>query len=742
MLFGYCLNEGYISLQGPSYDVPLWEVMPGFQQKVLGASKRDQQWVSWQGEMRMGPSVGHPRAEQVLDFGTDLPKMDALSFRDPKTFRAGTLHAHINEWKLILSDNEMGDKVQNWIENGVHVPDFFERSDTGVPIGPPSRVFKNSPMCKDYVEFICASLEERVITGAVSVWGVVGQVEPPYLVSPLTIEPIKPRLCQNLIFLNKFCIDTPFSLDTLADVPRMVQKGGYLTKLDDKNGYDHILLTQRSKPWMGFQWGGVWFVNNTLPFGWKNSAYIYHSTNLQITSYLRAWMIPNLIYIDDRLIEQFRGKKVQELTCYDRSELACYATCEVLIRVGYCIGLSKSVLVPQFVILFLGVLVDTMKQAFLLTDRRKMKFASLRDGILAGGRTDLLLIQKLMGQCISFMAVIPAAKLYTSSMARAISTAMKKGDSEIFIDEDLRREIAHWRFIDEWDEYLPWFHEFHAMVEVVTDSSSYAWGCIATLDGDVWEQSDYWNACEMQWDISVKEARALINGIASFGEELKNCRVDALVDNQVLIAAWNRQSARAVHMEVALKDLASLLWKFNINLRLTYVPSAENQSDAASRRILLSDCRLSPMAWSRVEERFGGEKGHTLDLMALDSNAMLDREGKPLRHFTPYPTPKSSGVNVFSQEISAAENCYVFPPFKMVPAVIAFLRQERLTCTVVVPICDPIPNWQPLLQEMSWDCFILGPRGDKSVLEFPTKQGYRSDAVGLKRPLMVYRVLF
>jgi hypothetical protein len=45
--------------------------------------------------------------------------------------------------------------------------------------------------------------------------GRVGSVEPPHIVSPLTIEPTKPRMCINLMYLNNWIQDIPFSLDTL-----------------------------------------------------------------------------------------------------------------------------------------------------------------------------------------------------------------------------------------------------------------------------------------------------------------------------------------------------------------------------------------------------------------------------------------------------------------------------------------------------------------------------------------------
>ena len=62
--------------------------------------------------------------------------------------------------------------------------------------------------------------------------------------------------------------------------------------------------------------------------------------------------------------------------------------------------------------------------------------------------------------------------------------------------------------------------------------------------------------------------------------------------------------------------------------------------------------------------------GHNLDLMSLDSNTHLDKSGSLLHHFTSYPTPHSSGVNVFNQDLSIGDgvvvNAYVFPPISLI----------------------------------------------------------------------------
>lgn len=62
-----------------------------------------------------------------------------------------------------------------------------------------------------------------------------GFCEPPHLVLPFTVEPAKPRLGSMMKgFLNLWVKDCLFSLDTLKDIPRLVQKEMFMSTVDDK----------------------------------------------------------------------------------------------------------------------------------------------------------------------------------------------------------------------------------------------------------------------------------------------------------------------------------------------------------------------------------------------------------------------------------------------------------------------------------------------------------------------------
>ena len=120
----------------------------------------------------------------------------------------------------------------------------------------------------------------------------------------------------------------------------------------------------------------------------------------------------------------------------------------------------------------------------------------------------------------------------------------------------------------------------------------------------------------------------------------------------VVFHVWSGRGPRSRKLSQISKWIFQLLVDRNLSLEMSSVPSHLNQADCFSRRLSSSDAMPSPKSWEVVQRRFGGVNGHDLDLMSLDSNVQRDWQGNPLKHFTPYPTPGSSGVNVFNQDLS------------------------------------------------------------------------------------------
>ena len=187
---------------------------------------------------------------------------------------------------------------------------------------------------------------------------------------------------------------------------------------------------------------------------------------------------------------------------------------------------------------------DTVRETFSIPEDKKQKFITLRDSILRERTVSLNTLQRFQGKCISFSLMVPAAKLYTRQIARAISqfnTSIKP----IPMTGDLRTEIEHWRFIDNWEGCLSWRKEDHSVLKVVfSDASLVQWDGILSSPQGIRTAGDHFHGDTTSTDIAVKESYGLLYTIRAFQAQLQNCRVDAHVDNSTLYFVWDGQGCR------------------------------------------------------------------------------------------------------------------------------------------------------------------------------------------------------
>ena len=176
--------------------------------------------------------------------GSKAADVSMLAFRDPDAFMAGNIHANLPSWQGIaaVAPYDSAQEVLKWIEHRVDVHQFFvpfkeiTRESLTILISLLIGFSSNSISCKPFVSFISRTILDRLATGAISVWGRVSEVEPPHLVMPLTVEPTKPRLCNDNRFLNPWVKDTPFNLDSISSLPRYVSPSSFQSVCDEQVG--------------------------------------------------------------------------------------------------------------------------------------------------------------------------------------------------------------------------------------------------------------------------------------------------------------------------------------------------------------------------------------------------------------------------------------------------------------------------------------------------------------------------
>ena len=186
------------------------------------------------------------------------------------------------------------------------------------------------------------------------------------------------------------------------------------------------------------------------------SPYVYHTTGLAVSGFLREQGIVCSLYIDYRLNGELLTKSGPwSILYYDRQKEfgvkaarpAIFIVHSVLVELGYTIVISKSVLYPTTSLEYLGFLVDSEKQSFIIPQSKIVAWAFLQEKILACKKcVDVKNLQRFQGKCISLSLAAPAAKLFIREMSHAITTASSNG--LVPLSQALRSELIHWRFLD------------------------------------------------------------------------------------------------------------------------------------------------------------------------------------------------------------------------------------------------------------------------------------------------------
>ena len=302
-----------------------------------------------------------------------------------------------------------------------------------------------------------------------------------------------------------------------------------------------------------------------------------------------------------------------------------FLVCYTLISLGYTIRLAKPVLIPSQSVLYLGFDNDSFNQTFRLLPEKRDKFILLVKDILSRKHVSLLYLQKLSGKCVSFSAAVPAARLFTNELYMAVSKATRSS-KPVFISPALRREIEHWLFLESCFGFLTWRLERHFQFKIHSDASSYAWGSVLNPNDVSIVISDYWREDDITNDIVTKETLALSNVLSAFAHRIKHSWVDVYVDNRSLADSWRSPAARSHSYSDALKRVFSVTSSANLHLNLIHIPSHLNVADPPSRTHSLQDSKLADETWAKIQLHYGGASGHTIDLMALPSNAMIGQQ--------------------------------------------------------------------------------------------------------------------
>ena len=82
----------------------------------------------------------------------------------------------------------------------------------------------------------------------------------------------------------------------------------------------------------------------------------------------------------------------------------------------------------------------------------------------------------------------------------------------------------------------------------------------------------------------------------AFKSRIRNSRVDVHTDSRAVLGSWQSEGGSSTEKNDVIKAVLRCSQEFNFSINMQHVPSAENSTDAPSRRQSDLDCTLSEEA--------------------------------------------------------------------------------------------------------------------------------------------------
>ena len=211
-------------------------------------------------------------------------------------------------------------------------------------------------------------------------------------------------------------------IHTLRD---LLRPGDWLGKIDLKDAYLVIPIHQTHRDYLRFQFLGKTYHFTCLPFGLSSAPWVFTKTLKSALALLRAKGVRLIAYIDDILVLA----ESKELLL-DHLEGICY----LLECLGFIINTEKSVMIPDHVIVFLGLTVNSTSMELSLPPVKIKQIRAEARKLMREKTISARNLAQLLGKMNATVCVIPPAPLFYRHLQMALSNTLERNNQNYEAD--------------------------------------------------------------------------------------------------------------------------------------------------------------------------------------------------------------------------------------------------------------------------------------------------------------------
>ena len=323
----------------------------------------------------------------------------------------------------------------------------------------------------------------------------------------------------------------------------------------------------------------------------------------------------------------------------------------------------------------------------------------------------------LLGMLSSLSHLIPGGRLRVRSLQLCLHRSWDRGDQSVRIpwSPDCLRDLRWWL-------HLPRLLLGVSLLQVSpdldfwSDASDMGWGAhLGSLTA-----SGLWNLDQSALSINTRELLAICEGLLHFQSSLVGRNVSVFCNNSTAVSYLRKEGGtRSPFLNSLTQGILRWAESLLIHLLPQFIPGSLNVlADSLSRPHQLphTEWSLHPEVFQSLSRLWPVQ----IDLFATSANRQCSV------YFSPFRDPMAAGTDAFLQSWDGLQ-AYAFPPWSVIPRVLAKLRMSQGTELTLLAPYWPQRAWFPDLLRLS-----LAP---------PVALPLCQDLLGLHRSYCLYQGL-
>ena len=382
--------------------------------------------------------------------------------------------------------------------------------------------------------------------------------------------------------MNVFIPPQHFRVETLATILPTLSPQDWAVSIDLKDAYLHVPVHPSSQSLLGFQYQNRTFLHQVLPFGLKDSPWVFTHLGSTLVAHLHLRGIHLHYYLDDWLIV---APSRSLLLSHLQETLVCAQS------MGFLINWEKSSLLPSQIPVFLGAVLDLLRLSARPADHRILALHQLVQRLVSSPSAPALLWQQFLGHLSSLKDLVVDCLFLMRPLhiyfLRHFRPFLDPPDLPIPLSPQVKDLCMAWSSRDFLLLEKP-FSPPPPLLTLTTDASNLGWG--ASLPPH--HLLGLWSPQDSKLHINMLELKAVFLAHQGFVDQVSRHSVLVKSDNSTVVSYINHQGGtHSVHLCMATLHLLSWCHQKNISLTASHFPGEQNLvADFLSRgKFLLSE---------------------------------------------------------------------------------------------------------------------------------------------------------